>query len=283
MGWEKWQQIGKKLFDSVSIVEPFQVLAVTLLTLLLPLSFLLLSRFVITNYLLSLAPSSQTGPYSIPIFLFFHIIPTILFALVSLMSSLTLVHTLTGHITLISRSPEPLFKLPLYASWFLLCSFQVCVGLGIEGSIPIGINGLGFSHKISLVSRVVFFLGLHETMTYWLRMVVKPLVDNTILGFWKEERWTERVALAVGFGWLWWWRLRGEVESLVIMVEVKKQLMMGIGLSDFIGWWLYYLTVTIGMVKFAKLSMWLALILLFNRVEQSSPSIESSIENDEKV
>ncbi|KAF5931445.1 hypothetical protein HYC85_032318 [Camellia sinensis] len=84
-------------------------------------------------------------------------------------------------------------------------------------------------------------------MVYWSRTVVKPVVDDTVFGYVKEERWVERVAMAASLGTLWWWRLRGEIESLVVMVEVKRELLIGVGIADFVGWWLYYLTVTIGM------------------------------------
>ncbi|KAA8543024.1 hypothetical protein F0562_021481 [Nyssa sinensis] len=115
-----------------------------------------------------------------------------------------------------------------------------------------------------MLSRVVFFLGLHETMLHWMRTVVKLVVDDTIFGFRREERWVERVAMAASFGTLWWWRLRDEIESLVVVPEVKTQLLISIGLADFVGWWLYYLTVTVGMIRVVKGLMWLGMILLCN-------------------
>jgi hypothetical protein len=36
--------------------------------------------------------------------------------------------------------------------------------------------------EISLLSKGVFFLGLHETTLHWCRVVVKPVVDDTIFG-----------------------------------------------------------------------------------------------------
>lgn len=98
-------------------------------------------------------------------------------------------------------------------------------------------------------------------MANWCRVVVKPVVDDTVLGFPREERWTERAAAAVSFGGLWWWRLREELESLVVVPEVKRELLMGIGAADFVAWRLYYLTVTIGLVKIVKGFMWLGLTL----------------------
>ncbi|GFS33467.1 hypothetical protein Acr_00g0028610 [Actinidia rufa] len=97
------------------------------------------------------------------------------------------------------------------------------------GSIAAGIVGFGLGNERSLPSRVFFFLGMHEMMLYWWRAVVKPVVDDTIFGFSKEERWVQRVAVAASFGTLWWVRLRHEVESLVLVLEVKKKLSMDIG------------------------------------------------------
>ena len=90
--------------------------------------------------------------------------------------------------------------------------------------------------------------------------------EDTVFGFSREERWVERVAMAASFGSLWWWRLRAEVEPLVVMVEVKKELSLGVGVADLVGWWLYYLTVTIGMVRIVNGIMWLGVIFLCRRV-----------------
>lgn len=119
-------------------------------------------------------------------------------------------------------------------------------------------------------------------MVYWSRTVVKPVVDDTVFGYVKEERWVERVAMAASLGTLWWWRLRDEIESLVVMVEVKRELLIGVGIADFVGWWLYYITVTIGMVKIVKGIMWLGVILLCRRVEANSSPVDST-GNEEKV
>lgn len=114
-------------------------------------------------------------------------------------------------------------------------------------------------------------------MLFWGRTVVKPVVDDTIFGYWRKEGWVEKVALGLSYGGLWWWRLREEVESLVMVPEVKRELMMGIGVADFVGWWLYYLTVTIGMVRVVKGLISPVLILTRRREEGESRP------NDEKV
>lgn len=144
----------------------------------------------------------------------------------------------------------------------------MCVGLGIEGSIEAGVEGSDIGIKRGLLSRIIFFLGLHEIAVLWYRTVVKPVVDDTIFGARGAERWAERVAVAMSLGGLWCWKLRDEVEALVIVAEVKKDLGMGIGVGDFVGWWLYYLAVTIGMVRLVKGMMWFGMILLCERVRR---------------
>ena len=67
-------------------------------------------------------------------------------------------------------------------------------------------------------------------------MVVRLVVDDTVFGVEREVRLVDRVVVAASLGGLWWWRFRDDVESLVVMVRV----------SDFVGWWLYYLTLSIG-------------------------------------
>ncbi|THF97645.1 uncharacterized protein LOC114315409 [Camellia sinensis] len=286
MGCKIWQQQQgggkiKILLSSATVKEPFQILITSLLSLLLPLAFLLLARLSTAHFLFSTAPNyPQTQISSLLISLFFNTNPTLLHALISFVSVATLMHSLSGRATLTTDSPGPVSR--LYTAWILLCTLQVCVGLGIEGSIAAGIDGSGFGHERSSLSKVIFFLGLHETMVYWSRTVVKPVVDDTVFGYVKEERWVERVAMAASLGTLWWWRLRGEIESLVVMVEVKRELLIGVGIADFVGWWLYYLTVTIGMVKIVKGIMWLGVILLCRRVEANSSPVDST-GNEEKV
>lgn len=110
--------------------------------------------------------------------------------------------------------------------------------------------------------------------------MVKPVVDDTVFGILAEEiRWAERVAMAAALAGLWWWRLRDEVESLVGIVEVKKELLV----ADFIGWWLYYLTVTIGMVRIVKAIMWFGVMLLYSGKAEEAKLSESTLGNEDKV
>lgn len=166
-------------------------------------------------------------------------------------------------------------------AWIFLCTIQVCVGLGIEGSIFEGLDGLSFDNELSLISRVLFFIGLHENTLLWLRMVVKPVVDDTVFGSLRKERVAEKLALAASVGSLWWWRLRDEVESLVVVVDVKRDASVGVTWADFVGWWLYYLVVTIGMIRIIKSLMWILLVLICKKVDEGN-SVDFH-GNEEKV
>lgn len=261
------QAVEKKMLR-----ETFHILTVTLLSLLLPLSFLLLARLSIAHYLLSLGTNiAIPQPFSLVFSFFLYTNPTLLHAFVSIISLATLVHGLTGRMALLSEATSQSFQPRLYTAWIFLCTLQVCVGLGIEVSIAARIESTSLGSERSLLCRVVFFLGLHETMLNWSRTIVKPVVDDTIFGAAREERWAERVIMASSLGGLWWWRLRDEVESLAIVAEMKRELLMGVGVADFVGWWLYYLTVTIGMVRVVKGLMWVGMVLLCRRkVEQTN-------------
>ena len=72
-------------------------------------------------------------------------------------------------------------------------------------------------------------------------------MDDTMFGVEREVRLVERVVVAASLGGLWWWRFKEDVESLVVIVEAKKEQLMDVRVNDFVGWWLYYLTLTIGM------------------------------------
>lgn len=110
---------------------------------------------------------------------------------------------------------------------------------------------------------------------------MKPVVDDTVLGVYREEEgWVMKVVIGVGFGWLWWWRVREEVEALALAAEVRRELMMRIGVADFVGWWLYYITVIVGMVRIVKGLIGVSMFLVCNcrRREKGKPT-----PNDEMV
>lgn len=89
-----------------------------------------------------------------------------------------------------------------------------------------------------------------------------------MFGFEMEEKWVERVVMGLSLGGLWWWRLRDEVESLVVVTEIKRDMKLGINMVDLMGWWLYYLVVTIGMFKVMKCLIWFGVVLLYKKVEE---------------
>ncbi|XP_075504337.1 uncharacterized protein LOC142541754 [Primulina tabacum] len=258
------------------IRETFHILTNTLLSLLLPLSFLLLARLATANYFQSASDNYPTqNPTYLLCSLFLNKRLTILHLLVSVISAATLAQGLTGKTTFLSQ--PFLTRHRLYAAWTLLCVLQLCVGLGIEGSIAAGVEGSSLGQEKGLLCRVLFFLGLHETTRFWWRTVVKPVVDDTVLGVYREEEgWVVKLVIGVGFGWLWWWRVREEVEALALAAEMRRELMMGIGVADFVGWWLYYITVTVGMVRVVKGLIGVWMFLVCNRRRKPTP-------NDEKV
>ncbi|MED6147661.1 hypothetical protein PIB30_045829 [Stylosanthes scabra] len=272
--------------------EVFYLITVTLLTLLLPLSFLLLSRLSTLQYYLQTLTfyyHHYSPPYLLSLAL--RISPSLLYILVSILTLASFIHAFTGNITIFTRSSSSSssFQPRLYTAWILLCAFQVCVGLGIEGSIQAGFydddeDEGGFER--SLLSRVVFLLGLHETTHVWSKMVVRPVVDDTVFGGVgpRKERWVERAVMAASLGTLWWWKLREDVETLVMMVEVKKEQFMDVGIGDFIGWCLYYVTVTIGIIKIVKALMWICMISLcrIRRRTTSISMVETSEDNGGK-
>ncbi|KHN43453.1 hypothetical protein glysoja_002036 [Glycine soja] len=288
------QQKAKELFKFKCLTpkEMFYLITFTLLSLLLPLSFLLLAKFSDAQYYLQTLAwyhSPQHFPYVLTLAL--HINPLILYVLVSIISMASLIHGLTGKIIILSDSlsSSSTFLQPrILTAWIVLCTFQVCVGLGIEGSIEAGLydsNDESMSFKFGveriLLSRVVFLLGLHETMQVWARMVVRPVVDDTVFGGARK-----RVVVAASLGALWWWRLREDVESLVVMVEAKTEQLMDVRVSDFVGWWLYYLTLTIGIVRVLRGLMWMVTVCLCRRRRRRATGVSTVVEHcqiDDKV
>ncbi|XP_073290566.1 uncharacterized protein [Primulina huaijiensis] len=230
--------------------EALRILTAALLSLIIPLSFLLLARLSVAHYLgISSSYNGQDSFNLRSVFFLFSSQRILLQVLVCVITLSCLAHSLTGKLVFVTRksSSEPFARSHLYVVWILLCVFHICVGLGVEGSIASGIDGSVFGQQRSFVCRVIFFLGLHETMLFWSRMVVKPVVDDTFFGFSKAEGWADKVAMGLSFGGLWWWRLREEVEAVVLVPEI-----MGIGVAGFVWWWLNSSTVAVGVVMVVK-------------------------------
>ncbi|KAJ8440853.1 hypothetical protein Cgig2_000741 [Carnegiea gigantea] len=279
MCWKIWENKNKGCSNNLEMIDHhpifvrgFYLLSITLLSLLLPLSFLLLARLSSAHYLLSLG--SEPPRKSLLCSLFLYSNPNLLHVLVAFVSLATLINGLMGRIGPLSEPSRPVFRPRLHAAWILLCTLQGCVALGIEASIKAGVNGAGFGEGRSMVSKVVFFLGLHETMIHWARIIVRPVVDDTVFGGPREEWGAERWALAACFGALSWWRLRGEVDALAGVVVAKRDIMMKIELGDFLGWWLYYMTVVIGIIRIMKGIIWLMMIPFIRRQIEDDYAID---------
>ncbi|KAG2322556.1 hypothetical protein Bca52824_015769 [Brassica carinata] len=221
----------KNTRGSWSLLQPFQMISISLLSLLVPLSFLFLSRLSLSS-----VPATVSRVSS-----FIHQADVgVLYTILSLIIVSTLLNNLSG-------KPEcSLLRSHLYICWIVLFLVQACVAFGIEGIMSTTMstnpdeNLFLASQERWVLVRVTFFLGLHEVMLMWFRVVVKPVVDDT------------RAVVAVTFGLMWWWRLRDEVESLVVVAEVKRKLLTSLDGFDFLNWWMYYICVVIGMVKIFK-------------------------------
>lgn len=235
-----------------TVKEACRIIATTFLSLLLPLSFLLLSRLSAARYFLSIN-DEQFHDSSFLISISLRIkITLILTVLVSAIAIGALTNSLTGYKPPFLISQRRRF----YAAWSLLFVIQICLCLGIYGTVDAEINSFTVG-KLMPARRVVFALGLHELMIFWRRIVVKPAVDETIFGFSGEGfSLGEKVVLAVAFGNLWWRRLRDEAEALVVLPWVRVGLRMDVDAMDVVGWGLYYLTAAIGGVWVVKGLFW---------------------------
>ncbi|XP_038904328.1 uncharacterized protein LOC120090682 [Benincasa hispida] len=252
----------------------FHLFAINLLGLLLPLSFLLLARLSSVLYLIGLLPLSS--PLLLSLILYVN--SPLLFLLVSFVIVSTLFHSLTGKSALPTKLPGPVSQPRLYTAWIFLCTLQVCVGVGIEGSLSSGLNHAAAGHiEGGLWRRLLFFFGLHEAVVHWTRAVVKPVVDDTVFGESRKEKWFETAATAVSLGGLWWWRLRDEAEALVVVAESKWLTSAELGPADISGWCLYYITVAIGIAKIVRFVAWFGGI--FVSTKHSKKPHEVGVEN----
>ncbi|OVA02526.1 hypothetical protein BVC80_9091g27 [Macleaya cordata] len=229
------------------------------------------TKLSIADYVLTFTPYHPQPPPSFILSFLLYSYPILLDPLVSFVSVSTLLRRLTGQVTFFAGSNSSILKTRLYTAWGFLCLLQVCVGLGIEGIIATGIWPVefGVEKKNTLLCRIIFFVGLHEIMLHWSRTFVKPVVEDTVFGVVRDEKWIERAAVNVSFGALWWWKLRDEIEGLPLMADIKREKLMRLGMSDVASWWLYYLTVTIGIVRLLRWLIWLGKALFSRRLEQS--------------
>ncbi|CAI9105469.1 OLC1v1004397C1 [Oldenlandia corymbosa var. corymbosa] len=310
---------GKTTSASCSWRIPFQIFTTILLSLLLPLSFLLLARLSAAHYLSLIAGNESNSDHPaapagmIASFLFLYKSKSIfLYALVSLITAAAFVHGLTStRLILLTNqlpapAPEPVSRrhpntaIKVYLAWVLLFTFQVCVGLGIEGSICAGIDGSGFAAGadekindfliiITTVIRAFLLVGLHETMSFWSRYVVKPVVADTVGGGdgdGSKINWDmiERIGVALSLGALWWWRLRDEVEALVAVPElIAREGRHVVGAAEFSGWWLYYLTVSIGTMRLFKGAVWVVVAAVVTSSARNDVDFDETTSDSDSV
>ncbi|PKU83586.1 uncharacterized protein LOC110106537 [Dendrobium catenatum] len=226
----------------------FHSVCLTLLSLLLPLSYLLLCR-------LSYTPLSPTF--------------IILYVVVSFLSVSSLFYSITGHTLHI--------ELPNCIAWVILCLFQTCITFGIEGTIRDGFqpiqNANAFAHEMWL-KRTFLLIGIYEQMMLWKDKFVKPVVDSTFIEERMEQR-NDRFLMGLSFSGLWLWLLQTEVEPLVLastMVGFSRR----VGWCDFIIWFVTFATLMTGFVRAVQFLVWqlsILLQLMYCRVEEQADGL----------
>ncbi|XP_068663077.1 uncharacterized protein [Aristolochia californica] len=260
---EKWRQ-GEKLSRTL-LMPSFYFFTLAILSLLSPLSLVLLARLSTARQLLPVMP--HPTPSSTIISFLVDLNPPLVHILVFSISLLALLDSLTG------RDIRP----SLLVSWTALWVLQLCVGVGIEATIVAGEWPLESGEcRLTWAQRTLFFVGLHEMTIFWMRTVVRPLVDDTVYGENREETAAQRVVTGATFGAVWWWRLRDEVEILGLVVSLKKEVAAGIDITDFICLSLYYITVVMGVVRLVKGMVWVGKLCMVRANVQS-------VDNSDKV
>ncbi|XP_010523180.1 PREDICTED: uncharacterized protein LOC104801571 [Tarenaya hassleriana] len=154
----------------------------------------------------------------------------------------TLFHSLSGKTACyVLHSRLYLCWIVLYIHWAVLFVVQAPL-IGIMGTLTENFDARLFiaAQERWVLIRVLFFLGLHEVMMVWFRLVVKPVVDDTIPGVYTEKRLSERGVVAVTFGMMWWWRPMEEAEGLAVVAEPKHKLLIGLEALDYGNWLIYY-------------------------------------------
>ncbi|CAI9105470.1 OLC1v1004398C1 [Oldenlandia corymbosa var. corymbosa] len=281
---------------------PFQVSATVILGLLLPLSFLLLARLSAAHYLSSVDNSGryyQFPPVFATLLLIYNGKSIILYSLVAVVTVAAFIHGLNS-IRFLLNTGSPEEPVPgvrhvtskLYVAWFLIFIFQVYVGVGTEWSISAGINASFIAEASSndiyfMIARALLFVGLHETMSFWSKYVVKPVVVDTVGGGGGGDRVVnvaERVGVALSLGAVWCFKLRDEVDALILVPELilslqrRRDVVVAVA-EEFDGWWLYALTVSIGTMRVLKGIIWVVSAVLTSScrkvdvIETSSDSV----------
>ncbi|XP_051121650.1 uncharacterized protein LOC127245049 [Andrographis paniculata] len=129
---------------------------------------------------------------------------------------------------------------------------QLCLSLGVHQTVYEEEIKFGRSidiGRLGLLRRLAFAFGLHESMVFWSESVVKVAVDMAVDTGLRRWLWPEKAAMVGGLVNLWWRGLGEEAEVLVAAPWVGRGRGVGVRTADVIGWVLYYLTVTLGLIK----------------------------------
>ncbi|CAI9105472.1 OLC1v1004400C1 [Oldenlandia corymbosa var. corymbosa] len=273
----------------------FQIFATVVISLLFPISFLLLARLSAAGYLSSVDDSGHhfQFPSVLANFLFIYNGKSII--LCTLVAAVTVAAFIHGLTATWSPTPEqpvsggrhPAAK--IYSAWFIIFMFQVYVGVGIGWSIFAGVNAsliaeLSTNDISVIIARTLLFVGLHETMSFWSKYVVKLVVEDTVGGGGGGggSPAAERVSLALSFGVLWWFRLRDEVDALILAPELILRLQrrpdaVVAAAEEFYGWWLYAFTVLIGSIRVLKGIIWVVTAVFTSTFRNDVVEISDSV------
>ncbi|KAL0927441.1 hypothetical protein M5K25_001608 [Dendrobium thyrsiflorum] len=251
------EENGEGNFISSLVKQSFHRISLTLLSLLLPLSLLLLSR------LTSSPPTCK-------------IISVILYILVFVLSFTCLVFSITGH-SLTMKAPRSI-------AWVILILFQGCISWAIKVTTtttfePIG----GDDDNIILViwiKRTFIFVGVYEIMVRWRRVIVKPVVDDTVYGEERKEKGVEKTMMGIAFIVLWLWMLRMKVEPLDF-VAGNGSLGKGVQWSGFALWLLGLAVLMTGSLRVVGVLVWSIMAALVKIMQWREQLDEDCI--DDKV
>ncbi|KAK1278492.1 hypothetical protein QJS04_geneDACA007075 [Acorus gramineus] len=210
----------------------FHTFSLTILSLLLPLSFFLLARLT-------------SSP---------HLYTKLIQCLVALVCLTALLSALTNKLI----RPSTRF------AWTFACFFQLCITIGVEGTISSSPVQQAFG--VAWPLRAVFIIGLHGVTLHWSDGVVRSIVDDTIFGFSADGEHEERVLVGGAFSVLWLWLLQGEVEAMLVGVAlgVQKLEVLSGGFGCF---FVCYVTTMVGVVRLVKGLVWMGKHLFLDHAE----------------
>ncbi|CAI9105473.1 OLC1v1004401C1 [Oldenlandia corymbosa var. corymbosa] len=280
---------------------PFKIFATIILSLPIPLSFLLLARLSAVHCLSLLVNSSsyyQFPPVFSTLLFIYNGKSIILYSLVAIVTVAAFIQRLTSirfPLNIGSPTPEPPISgrhpTSKLIAWFLHFMFLVYVVVGTAWSISAGINVSVIAEASSndvymFTARALLFVGLHETMSFWSKYVAKTVVEDGVGGGGGGggRSVAERVGVALTLGAVWWFKLRDEVDFLMLVPELilrpiqrRRDVVFAV-IGEFGGWWLYALTSLIGSIRVLKGIIWVVSAVLTSSrrkfvIETSSESV----------